>query len=283
MTETLPDNNPVVSVIIPVYNGQRYLAETIESVIAQTVKNWEIIAINDGSTDNSLEILEKYTHEHPGHIRFVTVKNGGVSRARNTGAALARGRYFAFLDQDDLWAPEKLQRQIDLLVHNKDLGITFTNETVIDEKGSVICEKVLTFGIHQRGNVFEYLLFDNFIPVSSVIVKKELFTKVGGFDPRFSLAEDFDFLLKVAREAAVDYVDDPLLLYREHNESGTHTKIDRITAEAMEILRYWKKEYPLVFRRHFLQYQKFRLNFAVLKCKICLKKILKKIKTVDAY
>ena len=273
MTENPYDSSPIVSVIIPVYNGQHYLAETIESVISQTMKRWEIIAVNDGSTDGSQAILEKYAQERPDQIRYVTVENGGVSRARNTGVFLARGSCIAFLDQDDLWAPEKLLRQTELLVHMDVPGISFTNESLIDETGSIIRERALRFGTRQHGAIFEYLLFDNFIPISSVMVRKELFMSVGGFDPRYSLAEDFDFLLKAARIAPAEYIDEPLLFYREHNESSTYTKIDRIAAEVMEIIGHWKEQDPSVFRRHFLQYQKFRLNFLFLKQKICLKKI----------
>ena len=95
------------------------------------------------------------------------------------------------------------------------------------------------------------------------MVRKDLFCRAGGFDPKFSLAEDFDLLLRISREVPVDYIDEPLLFYREHRESGTSTKIDRITSEALEILRSWREKDPSVFRKHFLKYQKFRMNFAV--------------------
>jgi len=275
MTKIVHDSDPVVSVIIPVYNGQRFLPETFESVISQTMTQWEIIAVNDGSTDNSDEVLERYVARYPDRIRCITVRNGGVSRARNTGVSLARGIFIAFLDQDDLWMPEKLQLQTDLFSRNDSLDIAFTNETLIDEKGSVIREKALNFGTDQRGDIFASLLFNNFIPISSVMVKKDLFLKVGGFDPRFSLAEDFDLLLKVAREARADYTDLPLIRYREHGESGTHTKIDRVTAEALEIIGYWKEQDPALFRKHYFQFLKFRLNFSLLKIKILLKNLKK--------
>ena len=151
--------------IIPVYNGQRYIAETIDSVISQTMEHWEIIAVNDGSTDGSSSILEKYAGKMPCRIRPVTVENGGVSRARNKGAALARGKYLAFLDQDDLWAPGKLRSQVDFLDRNEGVGIVFSNETLIDENGRITRKCVLRLGSHQRGPVFENLLFGNFIPV----------------------------------------------------------------------------------------------------------------------
>ncbi len=272
MTDTNIYKKPIVSVIIPVYNGERYLSETIDSVIAQTEVNWEIIAVNDGSTDRSLEILNEYVKKAPDRIRVITLVNGGVSKARNAAVAIALGTYIAFLDQDDLWAPNKLQRQIDMLSRNKNLGISFTNETLIDEKGLIIRENVLKFGKKQRGRVFECLLFENFIPISSVMFKKELFEKIGGFDPRFSLAEDYDFLLKVTQEVSVDYIDDPLLLYREHDESGTHKKIDRIAAESISIIDRWKQQKPWIFRRHFLKYLIFRLTFIILKFKVYVKR-----------
>ena len=267
-TDTNLYQNPIVSVIIPVYNGERYLAETIESVIAQTEVNWEIIAVNDGSTDISQTILEGYAKKIPDRIRVIAVENRGVSRARNTAVAAARGTYVAFLDQDDLWAPRKLERQVEMFSRDKNLGISFTNVMFIDEKGSVHRENVLKFGLKHRGNVFEYLIFENFIGISSVMLKKELYVKTGGFDPRFFIAEDYDFLLKVTHESSVDYIDEPLLLYREHGDSGTHTKIDRLIDEALSISNHWRRQKPQIFRKHFLRYGLFRLKLEVLRLKM---------------
>ena len=273
MTTTTPSESPLVSVIIPVYNGERYLSETIESVISQTEKNWEIIAVNDGSTDHSQALLEEFAKRDPGRIRIISVRNGGVSRARNIGVSAARGIYIAFLDQDDLWAPQKLQRQINMFFTNKSLGITFTNESIIDQQGSIIREKALKFGKKNRGNVFDHLIFDNFIPISSVILEKKLFVEIGGFDPQFSLAEDYDFLLKVTQKVPVDFIDEPLLLYREHGESSTFQKINRITAESFTILRSWKVKKPQLFRKHFLKYQLLRLKFVILKLKVRIRQL----------
>jgi glycosyltransferase involved in cell wall biosynthesis len=273
MTDTDPDNNPLVSVIIPVYNGERYLPETIESVIGQTVKDWEIVAVNDGSTDQSKAILEEFATRNPGLIRVISVQNGGVSRARNTGVSEARGTYIAFLDQDDLWMPEKLQLQLEQFRSDNTLGISFTNESVIDHNGSMVRENVLTFnGKRNRGYVFEYLVFEDFIPISSVMLKRELFTGIGGFDPRYSLAEDYDFLLKAVRETRVDYIDAPLLLYRQHSGSGTYKKIDQITRESFSVLHSWKAKDPWFFRKHCFHYFLFWLKFKILKLKISLKK-----------
>jgi glycosyltransferase involved in cell wall biosynthesis len=265
--------NPLVSVIIPVYNGERYLTETLNSVIAQTEQNWEIIAVNDGSSDRSQALLDEAATRDPDRIRVVSVSNGGVSRARNAGVSVARGTYIAFLDQDDLWMPEKLDRQIGQFRSDGTLGISFTNESIIDDSGAVLREKVLTFtGKRNRGCVFRHLVFDNFIAISSVMLRRELFLGIGGFDPQYSLAEDYDFLLKAVKKVPVDYIDVPLLLYREHGESGTHKRIDQITRESFSVLHTWRSRDPWFFRIHFFQYFLFWLKFRILKWKVSRKK-----------
>jgi glycosyltransferase involved in cell wall biosynthesis len=265
---------PTFSVIIPVYRGERYVRETIASVAAQTVQDWEIIAVNDGSPDNSLAVLEEEARRDPQRIRVISVQNGGVSRARNTGAANARGEFLAFIDQDDLWAPAKLARQLSQFRADPSLGLSFTNESVIDEHGTVVRKKVLAFDPARcRGRVFAHLVFDNFIPVSSVMIRKDLFAAIGGFDPQYTLAEDYDFLLRAAREATFDFIDEPLLLYREHGGCNTFTKIDTITRESFTILDSWKAKDPAFFRRNAFRYFLFKLKFWFLNLKVQVKKI----------
>jgi len=258
---------PLVSVIIPVYNGERYIAETIRSVIAQTESSWEIIVVNDGSKDKSLGILIGLAVEEL-RLHVLSVKNGGVSRARNAGVAEARGKYLAFVDQDDLWTPEKLKRQLALFRENPELGIVFTNESIIDNTGAKVKPKVLSLSEKNRGWVFDEFVFECFMPVSSVMMTRQLFDKVGGFDPQYGLAEDYDFFLKAVRIAPVDYVDEPLLLYREHRQSGTHRKIDLLIDEAFRILHGWQEKDPAFFRKHRFQYFLFWLKFKMLKIKV---------------
>jgi glycosyltransferase involved in cell wall biosynthesis len=259
---------PLISVIIPVYNGERYIAETIRSVLSQTEQRFEIIAVNDGSTDGSLQVLEKLRSQYSYRIKVLTVNNSGVSKARNTGVKAALGTYIAFIDQDDLWTRDKLERQ--LLLHETSPAplISFTNEAVIDEDGSEISDKILRLGGKNKGNVFEELLFDNFIPVSSLMIPKELFVKAGEFNPAYHLAEDFDFLLRAAQVAPFDFIDEPLLRYRQHKESDTYQKIDRITQESFAVLSCWKKKRPDVFRKNLRRYLLFKLKFVILKLKV---------------
>lgn len=267
-----PVTRPLVSVIIPVYNGERYIAETIASVVAQTEPSWEIIAVNDGSKDSSLWVLVAEAGKDS-RVRVMSVKNGGVSRARNTGVEAARGEYIAFLDQDDLWAPAKLELQLARFRADRGLGISYTNLSIIDHAGAIVREKVLTFTPGKnRGQVFDELVFDCFMGISSVMMRKALFDEIGGFDPQYSLAEDYDFLLKAVRTVPVDYIDEPLILYREHCRSGTHTKIDRIIGESFRILRGWREKDPYFFRQHRFQYFVFWLKFQVLKVKVKIKR-----------
>src|SRR6476619_4299573 len=119
----MTSENPLVSVIIPVYNGARYLRAALESVFAQSYCNFEVIVVDDGSVDDSGVIAQSFPE-----VRYINQTNQGVAAARNHGIEVARGEYFAFLDQDDLWTPEKLKLQIEYLLNHQDLGYTLTQQ-----------------------------------------------------------------------------------------------------------------------------------------------------------
>lgn len=268
-----PDNRgipqaPIVSVIIPVYKGEKYLGETIRSVMEQSDSRWEIIAVNDGSPDNSLQVLESFQPQLGDRIRIISVKNGGVSRARNIGAAAAAGKYLAFVDQDDLFAPEKLEDQIHILESDPDLVLCYTNESVINDQGKTLHENILSLSSRNRGNIFEELLFDNFIPISSVVMPKAVFESIGGFNPYYTLAEDYDLLLKVADTGEIDFINKPLLKYRLHKESNTFTRIDRIMNESFAILDSWIARRPELYKRNRFRYALFKIKFYYLKMKV---------------
>ncbi len=121
---------PTVSVVIPMYNAAKYLRECVDSVLAQTYKDFEIIAIDDGSPDNCAEIIESYDDPR---LRLVRQQNRGLAGARNTGIRQSRGRYVAFLDSDDSWHPEKLERHVGHLDHNKEIGVSYSASAFMDE------------------------------------------------------------------------------------------------------------------------------------------------------
>jgi glycosyltransferase involved in cell wall biosynthesis len=274
MNPITPPEIPLISVIIPVYNGEKYIGATIGSVLSQTEQRFEIIAVNDGSSDRSLHVLEEIQKDHPKQLVILSGANKGVSRARNSGVCAARGKYLAFIDQDDLWARQKLEEQ--LRIHEQDPvpKISFTNEAIIDETGRVIHKSVLRLDEKNRGNIFEELLFDNFIPLSSVMLPKTLFLQAGGFDPTYTLAEDFDFLLRAAQNSLVEYVPASLLFYREHPGSNTYSKIDCIMQESFAILLHWKEKRPDLFRKYRFRYFVFRMKFYGLRFKILIKREL---------
>jgi len=236
---------PEVSVIIPVYNGEKFLSEAIESVIAQTYSDWEIIAVNDGSTDRSLEILRRYERLLPSKIRVISQENYGLSIARNRAIAMAKGDYIAFLDCDDLWLPEKLEKQIDFLNSNKEPGLVYSDNHEIDEHGNLIKENVFLFynAKYFRGYVFNELFYANFISTPTVMVRREVLDKVGVFNPKFRIAQDYDLWLRIAEHYPVDFIAEPLAKYRFHRENISRN-VDVMVNEDFQIMEYWLNKKP---------------------------------------
>lgn len=213
--------SPKVSVIIPNYNYAKYVAKTIESVLSQTYQNLEIIVVDDGSKDDSLKVLETFRDK----IRVVRQKNQGVSRARNHGAAISNGEYLAFLDADDVWLPEKLEKQFEKFAEDEQIGLVHCSMTLINPNDEPIGE--MCNG--QEGWVAEeFLRFERSIVIgagSTALVKRKIFTEVGGFDYRLSTSADWDFCYRVASRYKIGFVKKPLVLYRMHN-SNMHSNIN---------------------------------------------------------
>lgn len=200
--------NGLVSIITPVYNKERYLAQTIDSIRAQTFENWELLLIDDCSTDRSAEIIETYRQKDP-RIRYEKLaQNGGAAVARNEALARAKGRFVAFLDADDLWKPEKLKKQL-VFMHDKGTGFTYTAIEMIDENGAPrrgkrpVCPKV----------DYRYLLSNTVIACSSVVIDRE---RIGDFRmPLVRKGQDFATWLSILRKGHVACgLDEALVRYR---------------------------------------------------------------------
>ena len=191
------------------YNYGRYLAAAIESVLAQTVRDWELFVVDDGSTDDSLAVVDPYTADS--RVRVVCVNHLGQPGAKNAGIAAARGEFIAFLDADDLWHPEKLHRQLALLADDANVGVVYSRRTLIDENGRDLpyAQPVL-----HRGDVLSVMFRNNFVCFSSAVVPRQVFEHVGLFDPNIDLAIDYDLWLRAASHYHFDYVDAPLVKYR---------------------------------------------------------------------
>jgi glycosyltransferase involved in cell wall biosynthesis len=208
------DENPLVSVIIPVYNGARYLRAALESVFAQSYRPFEVIVVDDGSTDDSGVIAQSFPD-----VRYIHQENQGVAAARNHGIEAARGEFFAFLDQDDLWTPEKLKLQLAYLLSHPDLGYTLTQQQFFLEPGETIpawFRKELLSEVH-TGWV-----------LGTLVVRRTAFEKIGNFATGYSAASDGDWFFRAkATGIPMAVVPELLLLKRIHgaNESARAKEI----------------------------------------------------------
>ncbi len=211
---------PQVSVIIPAYNAGKYLAETVQSVLAQTYTDFEIIICDDGSTDNTAALAKSFSDSR---IKYTYQKNSGVSVARNNGAESSTGKYLAFLDADDLFHSDNLSRKVNFLERNPGASLAFGDCEVIDGNGKATGEIL----IGKDENVLEDLLLWNGTVIpgpSSVLVTREAFEKSGGFDPAFSTAADQNFFFRVAHKFRCVRIPEVLTSYRKHG-SNMHMNI----------------------------------------------------------
>jgi len=211
---------PVVSVVISNYNYARYLPEAIESVLDQTYPEIEIVVVDDGSTDESHAVLDRYR----GRLRAVRQENRGVSAARNRGIAESGGDLVAFLDADDVWLPDKLARQVEML-RDPAVGLVCCELRYVDTEGRAIGTTRSELG----GNQLEKLALLRGAGVpgagSTAVVRRSLLERVGLFDERLSTSADWDLCRRVACASRIGIVPDPLVLYRQHSVA-MHRNVD---------------------------------------------------------
>ncbi|NJN94723.1 MAG: glycosyltransferase family 2 protein [Anaerolineales bacterium] len=169
--------NPLVSVIIPAYNAQDFIAQTIESVIKQTYSHWELCIVDDGSTDDTAKIIQSYSSDN--RIKYLYQQNQERAAARNHGLRCSSGRYVAFLDADDLWLPDKLKAQVQFLENQPAPALCFTQNLYINEQGLVTGKAGIAF--KPGSDQFSRLLEGNFIANSTVMVPRTVFDKIGFF------------------------------------------------------------------------------------------------------
>ena len=204
--------NNLVSVIIPSYNSARYLEKAINSVLSQTYPHIEIIVIDDGSVDNTYEVLCPYQ----GRIIYRHKENGGPASARNYGLTKAKGEYIAFLDADDYWLPEKLKIQIDFMRSNPDIDLVHANSWIDDGKS-----ELYPIFVHDKppsGEVFKHLFLSNHICNLTVVVRHECMNRYR-FDERDELigCEDYELWLRISLNHKIAYIDETVAVYRIHN------------------------------------------------------------------
>jgi len=230
-------------------NGGRYLREAIDSVFMQTYTNWEIIFWDNASTDDSGDIAKSYGS----CVRYFRSEiKDCLGAARNKAFAKCKGEYIAFLDVDDLWLPEKLERQLSLFDHNSKLGMAFCDAVCFSADGNLY--NLFKRLPPNRGKVFSDLLMRNFTYTSAIIYKKEILDKLTFiFDDNFTMMTDYELALRVANLHEVDYVDYPLMKWRIHQDNVSSKKssltplesqifIDRLCDEQPSIKIKYKKQ-----------------------------------------
>jgi teichuronic acid biosynthesis glycosyltransferase TuaG len=210
---------------MPAYNAEKYIADAIQSVLDQTYKDWELVVVDDGSTDSTGEIARRFA-AGDGRIKYVFQENGRLGKARNTGIANANGSLLAFLDSDDLWLPEKLERQVQTQLETE-ADVVYSNAIIFYDSSSASgpTEFDIVPGRNEGTNMFDLLLLRNSIPVLSVLMRMETFKKAGPFEESLPYhgCEDYDLWLKVAACGAVFYgLPEKLVRYRRHELAMTH-------------------------------------------------------------
>jgi glycosyltransferase involved in cell wall biosynthesis len=229
---------PLISVIIPVYNGEKTIRETIESVLNQSFSDFELIVINDGSQDSTLDVLGSIQDPR---LKVFSYPNSGVSASRNRGFSHTVGEFIAFLDADDLWTPDKLEAQLKALQENPDAAVAYSWTDFIDETG-----QFLGHGSHRtvNGDVYaELLLFDFLDNGSNPLIRRQALTEVGNFDKEVAGAEDWDMWFRLAAHYHFVAVPSPQILYRVYTTSMS-SNTSKMEAASLRVLERAYKQAP---------------------------------------
>ena len=226
----MTSNVPVVSVVIPAFNAMRTIGQTLESALSQTLAAIEVIVVDDGSTDATREAVRRIQDPR---VRLVSQPNRGASVARNTGIAQAKGEWVAFLDADDAWTANKLERQLTLMALSPGCLASQTSAFLVDDD---LRPHTLRHCRPSRDPLLAFLRFQNLpAAASSWLVKRDLLNQLGGFDPELVMHEDWDLSVRLARLTHPLCIDEPLTLYRMHADNRS-SDVDSHIASGLRIL-----------------------------------------------
>lgn len=226
---------PKVSVIIPTYNRAQYIGETVRSVLQQTYKDYEVVVVDDGSTDDTLKRLDEFE----GQIRVVEQPNSERAVARNNGIKNSSGEYVALLDSDDLWFPYKLEKQVKVLDENYRVAMCYGQSLRIDDKSNQIKparRQLQGFS----GSVFEKFLIRNFVVSATPLARRRDIENIEGFQTKYIPYEDWEFWARLSLQGDFHYINEPLASYRIHPQQSVKLasakKIEEATTAVLENL-----------------------------------------------
>jgi glycosyltransferase involved in cell wall biosynthesis len=223
---------PVVSVIMPVSNGERFIGAAIGSVLSQSLVVWELIVVDDGSTDDSADIARRHAETDP-RLRVLRQENRGLAAARNRGLSEAAGSLVAFLDCDDVWEPGYLQAMVARLAQAPEALLAFAGWRYIGERGEPLPQAVIPFGADPQRARCE-LPWRNALLPSAVVARTSAVRRLGGFDTTLRACEDWDLWIRLRREGAFVALPDVLVLYRVHDASMTEN-VEEIERGRMQV------------------------------------------------
>lgn len=221
--DTFLKNKSLVSVIIPVYNGEKYLKEAVESVLAQTFQDWELIIVDDFSKDSTRKIIKDLEAKNERiHSIFLNENSGAPAHPKNVGMGIAKGEYIAYLDQDDEWLPEKLEKQVAVFENNPQVEFLTCEALIVDKSGKIINRRIIP-NIPENGELFPAILCTNFMfSNSSLLIRREVIEQCGPRDesPEIGGAEDTEYQLRVAVAGYhFHIIHEPLYKYRVHKDN----------------------------------------------------------------
>lgn len=223
--------DPKVSVIVPVFNGEKYIGAALQSVLSQDYANLEVVVVNDGSTDASLKEIGPF-RDLP-NIMYIEQTNRGVAAARNTGLAHATGEFVAFLDQDDLWLPHKIKLQVEYLMSHPEVALVHSDYSAIDSTGSPAhLYRSPRWPTNVEGRCFKDLFIRNRLALLTVMVRNAYLDRVGRFNEKLSSADDYELWLRLAWHYPFGYLPECLALYRLHDSNASSNKLNM---ELMEL------------------------------------------------
>ncbi len=232
-----------IDVVVPVYNGEAFIVDALESIIWQTHKPRKIFVINDGSTDKTSELIKKVAGTSAVPIEIINQENKGLSSARNAGIKASESEYIAFLDADDLWYPTKLADQLLAFKNTKhqNLAVVYCGYDEIDENGKP--KNTKTIEPHLYGNIFESLIDSNRITASAsgVLVKRACLDEVGYFNENLSAFEDWDMWLRIAEKYQFDFIGEKLVSIRRHPQNMQRKYVHMLKNE-ISFYNFWSEK-----------------------------------------
>jgi len=240
----LHSSPPTVDVVIPAYNAKNFITKTLESVAKQSYPIQSVIVVNDGSTDDTqacvLQFIKSFAHLN---IILINQENAGLSAARNAGIRRSGADYIALLDADDLWSPEKLFAQIQLFTNSTmvNLGVAYCAYELVNDKDQLLpstSKDIITPEL--RGNIYPALLLGNFISGSgsSVLIKRSVFSEIGLFDEDLRACEDWDMWMRIAKKYQFDFINEPLVSIRVHQNNMQKDIMRMLSAELMVLDKF---------------------------------------------